>query len=138
MRNRYINNISSVFTWQHFLPTDFLHLNDVLFAPLKKGLVGMYKMNENINDQSYLWAFERNRVFESNKFQKQFFLKIKKIFSQHDWHLPEQSFPFSIRYFLANVSKIFPSKHHPFLSSLSQHNWKLNDKTKSNFENVHF
>ena len=34
--NRCISNTLSTFNWQHFLPTEFLRLNDFLFAPLKK------------------------------------------------------------------------------------------------------
>ena len=44
--NRCISNILSAFSWQHFLPTEFLRLKDFLFAPLKKSLVGMYDINE--------------------------------------------------------------------------------------------
>ena len=44
--NRCISNTLSTFNWQHFLPTEFLLLNDFLFAPLKKSLVGMYNINE--------------------------------------------------------------------------------------------
>ena len=44
--NRCTNNTLSAFNWQHFLPTEFLRLNDFLFAPLKKNLVGMYNINE--------------------------------------------------------------------------------------------
>ena len=44
--NRSISNTLGFFNWQHFLPAEFLCLNDFLFAPLKKSLVGMYNMNE--------------------------------------------------------------------------------------------
>ena len=44
--NRCISNTLSTFNWQHFLPTEFLLLNDFLFVPLKKSLVGMYNINE--------------------------------------------------------------------------------------------
>ena len=43
---RCISNTLSTFNWQHFLPTEFLRLNDFLFVPLKKSLVGMYNINE--------------------------------------------------------------------------------------------
>ena len=38
------------FNWQHFLPMEFLRLNDFLFAPLKKSLVGIYNINEKNNN----------------------------------------------------------------------------------------
>ena len=44
--NRCISNTLSTFNWQRFLPMEFLHLNDFLFAPLKKSLVGIYNINE--------------------------------------------------------------------------------------------
>ena len=44
--NRCISNTLSTFNWQHFLPAEFLRLNDFLFAPLKKSLVDMYNINE--------------------------------------------------------------------------------------------
>ena len=36
----------SAFNWQHLLSTEFLRLNEFLFATLKKNLVGMYNINE--------------------------------------------------------------------------------------------
>ena len=44
--NRWISNTLNAFSWQHFLPKDYLRLNDFMFAPLKKSLVGMYNINE--------------------------------------------------------------------------------------------
>ena len=44
--NRCISNTLSTFNWQHFLPAEFLLLNDFLFAPLKKSLVDIYNINE--------------------------------------------------------------------------------------------
>ena len=44
--NRCISNTLCTFSWQHFLTTEFLRLNDLLFVPLKKSLVGMYNINE--------------------------------------------------------------------------------------------
>ena len=40
------NNTLSTFNWQHLLPTEFFRLNDFLFAPLKKTLVGRWNTNE--------------------------------------------------------------------------------------------
>ena len=49
---RCISNTLSTFNWQHFLPTEFLRLNDFLFAPLKKSLVGMFNINEKSSNSS--------------------------------------------------------------------------------------
>ena len=46
VKNRCISNTLSTSNWQRFLPTEFLLLNDVLFAPLEKSLAGMYNINE--------------------------------------------------------------------------------------------
>ena len=46
VKNRCISNTWSAFNWQHFLLPNFLRLNDLLFAPLNRSLVGMYIMNE--------------------------------------------------------------------------------------------
>ena len=49
------------FKWQHFFPTEFLRLNDFLFALLKKDLVGMYNINEkNSNIKSTGRTFPEN------------------------------------------------------------------------------
>ena len=46
MANRCISNTLSTFNWQHFLSAEFLLLNDFLYAPFKKSLVGLYNINE--------------------------------------------------------------------------------------------
>ena len=50
--NRCISNTLSTFNWQHFLPTEYLRLNDFLFVP------GMYNINKE-NSQSHWKDFPR-------------------------------------------------------------------------------
>ena len=91
VKNRCISNTWSTFNWQHFLPTELLLLNDFLFAPLKKSLVGMYNINEknsNIKitgrtfpeNLNYVWwwimmtcfcgMFNRKKVFRKDHCQR--------------------------------------------------------------------